>query len=235
MNEGKNELNPFQNNLLISLKKLHSICLNNKINYSVYGGTLIGLIRHEGFIPWDFDADVVFSREDFEKFIHLVTSRYSGECQIIKEHWVWRFKLVNNSTQIDVFVFDKVPNNKFFRFLKMSSLKVLQLTYKNLIDIKNFNPFQKIIAIPIILLGKLIPLNFKHYLYKTISVGLMKNQNQKVSVYNDQFKFINNYFNRKNVLRFEQGSFENIELMYTKGYDEILRKNYGDYMKPQKS
>ena len=55
--------------LLKMLKDLDSTCRTLGISYSVYGGTMIGAVRHTGFIPWDDDVDVLMTREDYERFL----------------------------------------------------------------------------------------------------------------------------------------------------------------------
>jgi len=53
---------------------IHEFCIKNNIQYSLAGGTLLGAIRHNGFIPWDNDLDVQMSRPEYERFIHSYKS-----------------------------------------------------------------------------------------------------------------------------------------------------------------
>ncbi len=53
------------------LDVIDKICQSNDLRYSLFAGTLLGAVRHRGFIPWDDDVDIVMPREDYEKLIEI--------------------------------------------------------------------------------------------------------------------------------------------------------------------
>lgn len=80
-------LKKLQNTELSMLKDFDEVCRTNGINYFVNFGTLIGAVRHNGFIPWDDDIDIGMMREDYEKLCSLpscIWDKCKSEIYLVK-------------------------------------------------------------------------------------------------------------------------------------------------------
>ena len=73
-------LSPVQERLLIMLRWFHEYCEKHDIRYYAVGGTLIGAMRHSGFIPWDDDVDVAVPRKDYKRLIEGFVDEIDGYC-----------------------------------------------------------------------------------------------------------------------------------------------------------
>ena len=68
-----------QDKLLIILKEIDRVCKKNNIDYFISDGTCLGAIRHQGFIPWDDDADIAMSRDEFKRFMKALDKDLSPD------------------------------------------------------------------------------------------------------------------------------------------------------------
>ena len=78
-----NRLEPEQKTVLSLLKEIDEICRRNNITYYASAGTALGAVRHNGFIPWDDDADIHITRDNFHKLINLPESEFPPNRKII--------------------------------------------------------------------------------------------------------------------------------------------------------
>lgn len=113
------------------LQDIDVICKNNKLNYYLVGGTLLGAIRHKGFIPWDDDIDIAMPRKDLNKLEEILNTEYNTEYfvqnpQTDKYYLRYITKVrkkgtrlveeavehvdMNHGVYIDIFPLDKISN-----------------------------------------------------------------------------------------------------------------------------
>ena len=88
------ELRKLQNILLEMLIELDRVCKKYDIRYCIIAGTLLGAVRHKGFIPWDDDLDVAMVRSEYNRFrevcvTELDTSRFFFQDDTTDEHYRW--------------------------------------------------------------------------------------------------------------------------------------------------
>ncbi len=76
-----------QKNLLTIMDICHDICKNNNIKYSLIGGSMLGAVRHQGFIPWDDDIDIIMNFKDFLKFKKIFNKKFKNSNQIKFFDW----------------------------------------------------------------------------------------------------------------------------------------------------
>lgn len=77
-------LNPLQSKLLQMLIFFHDFCMDNDLTYYALGGTVIGALRHGGFIPWDDDIDIGMPRKDYIKLCQLLNGKKMEEKYVLE-------------------------------------------------------------------------------------------------------------------------------------------------------
>ena len=82
------ELEELQQTELEILKVFHNFCTENGLRYYLAGGTLIGAIRHKGFIPWDDDIDICMPRPDYMKLLELAENGKLDEYRCVDSRYI---------------------------------------------------------------------------------------------------------------------------------------------------
>lgn len=154
-------------------------CKRNGLHYSLGEGTLIGAVRHKGFIPWDDDIDVLMLRADYDKFVNTYKGKYRLISPRTEKHWLfchsrladertiveWNspYEICNHGLWIGVFPIDNYPDNLnewqevkskrdfWFRIIQMKIGLFPQYEYdKNVSFVKNFKRKVKRYILPFV-------------------------------------------------------------------------------------
>lgn len=229
------------------------ICKQNGLMYFLAGGTLLGAIRHKGFIPWDNDIDIAMPRNDYEKLCEILREMSGIEYQLIElrddnMYYCPFVKVVNDRTilkenaggesimplgvYIDIFPIDGIENNdkkSVKRYLKIRdwSYRIANAT----LYIENLSFWRRLIKK---VWQVLIVDVLKREKYFNILVKLLKK-----FPYGSTEYIVSTYGLRAEKEIIEYSAFAqtiNVEFegkMYNApvGYDKYLTQMYGDYMK----
>lgn len=240
-------LKQLQDKLTDLMKRVHDICVNNNIHYTMMGGTLIGALRHHGFIPWDDDIDIAMPYEDYKKFKQLVKNHkfenlafgIPAESEIycqdfIKVYDTTTTLMENNRVKskpkgifIDVFPLANVGNTKIGAYYE---LRVHRFWRDILMrkDLQLWHGWFILVEWIYILLGKFISAK---YIVNRIESRYEKLNRKKTYFMSDLDGTIKGIVPAYLFDEFTLYDFENYQFYGMKRADEYLRWVFGDYMK----
>lgn len=236
------------------LKEIHEFCQQNGLTYSLAYGTLLGAVRHKGFIPWDDDIDIIMPRRDYQILMEKFnTTKHIQNLKFVSNELDSRYylpygKVVNTSTDlvekvnsdfhsgvfVDVFPLDKLLDSIKKSQLYFIKIKLLYniLTLKNLVISGNRAFYKNLIVRVSHIILYFIP---RSALIK-ILIGMSRKFQKEThadyvgclcpGVYGEKEIMPSDWWNN-----YIDIDFEGCKFFASSDFDKILKKLYGDYMK----
>ncbi len=244
----KENVRELQNVILIAADEVIRICDKYNIPYFISDGTLLGAVRHNGFIPWDDDFDFAMKRSDYEHFCRVCPSEIDPEkfilqTDVLEEHYALSFaKLrlrrtrleekfsegvdISQGIFVDVFPMDNLPDNLFIRKIFMGMSHVI----KNLVWVKCgygvYTHGNRLSYKLCKFAGHFVPLG----VLKKMRYSLITRYNTQLTrdCFNSDYPeeiIQNSFFNERSIYKFEGR-----EMYSFRHADLYLTAVYGDYM-----
>lgn len=230
---GETQLRQCQLVMLRMLKIFDYLCRKHNIQYFLTGGTLLGAVRHKGFIPWDDDLDIGMKRQDYERFITLAAPElpadvffqnrdtdsfyplfHQAEAKLRDKYSRYfrtpeleqKFKW-HNGIQLDIFVYDRafLPHNYFIYLVNRTFLKYFKKYKKQELRTKTLRFIDRYVPLPLVY----------------------------ASAYMDRRSMVKigpAYKTSKELKKFVQLQFEDMKAWAPAEWPSYLRRQYGDYM-----
>lgn len=237
------------------LKQIDTICNLLNIKYCLAYGTLIGAIRHKGFIPWDDDIDILMPRPDYEKFKKYVNS-HSDELKPLKlfdssvTNYPYLLPRLSNDDYtvvvdnekpygmgifIDIYVLDGIGDtfNEAWNFIKKTSKypRLIFLSTRNHYHFGTTKGFiKRLLKIPAFYYAKIMGKSFfeKKLMRMIDTTSYDKKNYVGCAIWCERPKWA---VVKKDVIEnLIEAPFENYKFKIPKDYDSQLRQWYGDYM-----
>lgn len=244
-------LGSIQQIMLAFLLETDRICRKHNIKWFLGGGTLLGAIRHKGFIPWDDDADIMMLREDFDRFCEvapnelpsnmvLQTYKTDKNCfydfaklrlngTIFATGFAKGHKGMHNGVAFDIFCHDKTANSKLGQKLHLSVTLFTRALVFNKWNNRKADNGSKIQSALTDFCKKIFPLRFSLWL-EMRTLKFFKGKKNAKYLYDGMGRNIyNGSFPAEYLDEAVYVDFENCKMPVPKEYDKYLTFLYGDY------
>ena len=235
-----NEIKKILEQILINVV---DFCEKNQLKYYLGFGTLLGAVRHNGFIPWDDDVDIIMPREDYEKFVDAYSSdKYKIIDLRTDEKYFYPFaKVYDTSTVIqentaehsdfglfiDVFPLDGVPETNKFHLHRLVLLqKLLMSKYKGA-DVKKTGIKRFFMAAARLLLKPVKSHNLACLIDRLASKYRYDKYDNVALVVWGYYYLV---YKKSDIEPGTMHRFESFVYNVPGNYDAVLKATYGDYM-----
>ena len=242
------------------LKEIDRICRKYKIQYMLDGGTLLGAVRHQGFIPWDDDADVAFTRHHYEAFLKVVRRELPDTMELIMP-WsfqkgrvffdftariIYKNSRTHENTEemefyegklnhlwVDLFIIDELPQSKggaALTLLMHKAVYALSMGHRYHLDYQKYSPFHKLAVGCCSTVGRLIPMHFLFRLQQLVAKKDKKGRSNLRYYSNYQPDYLYVTLKKEWCEELVELDFCDTKLMASKYWHDVLTWVYGDYM-----
>ena len=246
----KIELEELKQIELDMMQEIDNVCQSNGIHYYMVGGTLLGAVRHNGFIPWDDDIDIAMPRKDFERFCVAMKEKknyyevqfynnvndygYASPKVVDKRTVLVDYKLgmgkEESSVFVDVFLYDGMGENLKEAYMRYFFLKIFKkMVFLSKRNFKMENTLKSILFFLPCVVCKLIGVKRLNILYNTLC--------KKYDFYTSKYvACVAGRYGKREVFKrevFENTvpmAFENLMIQAPQGYKTYLALIYGNYM-----
>ena len=235
------------------LKEIDRICKKYNIKYFLCNGSLIGAIRHKGFIPWDDDIDIAMTRKNYDRFIKIskdeLKNKFFLDCYEINKKCNFSYakvkcketifveeKNASSYTSSDAIWLDIFPLDGCNHPLSKEHKRQYKIYnyITTLIPIKNDFNYYKNLEINKKIYNKLlkiIPIKFMRWLLKKTISHYDEDKVDYLTSFSTVYGIDKETFKKSIVTNYQNVEFEKQKFMGLVNYDEYLTQIYGNYMK----
>lgn len=241
-------LKRLQNVLLDIMIMLDKFCHENNLSYTLFGGTAIGAVRHNGFIPWDDDLDIAMERSEFEKFIMLWKSKHPvgyylqdphstdshiNHIKIRKDGTVLASKeefnnQIHNGIWVDIFAIDKAPKNFISNKIYLA-IAILNILYTRRYPYKKGSWFLELATSIMLLIPEQLQLAIRKLTQRIIESTAQRKSSFQwrflAAPYTIKIKMPDDMFSNYHYIKFCNKNFQIVSC-----YKEMLWMQFGNFM-----
>jgi lipopolysaccharide cholinephosphotransferase len=221
--------------LLGQMEDIIKVCSAHHIPYAMMCGSLLGAVRHKGFIPWDDDIDLIITREAYERFAAV----YPKECDekyLLSRTNTWTPRVMSKDPLVadaftDLFIMDYLPEGKLNRRVRLTLLRFIQGMLKKNVDYSRFSLPQRMALFTTHILGLPFSVEQKTAWYDSLSKRTK--QGREVHMSNGAFGLLSMTWDPKLFDDLTEAPFEHLTVLIPRDYHTVLVKLFGtDYMTP---